>query len=220
MRSIQQVLGTGALVVSGAVCGVLVVTVLRSGDVSTEKDASKVDVPIAHHIDDPVVDTAALQARIERLETEVTRRMTVPIAQAREPREETGEAHVEHPNPDAELTQFRAEALRNELNRAFEEEQADHQWATDAARVFHSDLQALEAVGQYTVEMVECRTSKCRAKVRWPTYDKAHANCIKLLYQSFSNNCAIHVAVPEPSDRAAAYSGEVHFDCSELRDSK
>ena len=111
------------------------------------------------------------------------------------------------------------EQARDRVLGMWEEQLDDHeaaaidsQWARSVAPQFNRDL---EAIGEeaFAVADVDCRTTTCVATLDFASYGAAQASLAGVLHHPYAVNCATTFVIPEPEDRAAAYSANVLFDC-------
>lgn len=117
---------------------------------------------------------------------------------------------------DAELGKAADLAWWDEALTAFENEETDPSWATRTAETFDHDLEGLSEAAGYTTIGTECRSTKCRSVVEWPSYVEATAKFGDLLHHDYRTNCARQTLLPEPSEEELGepYRMTVVFDCS------
>lgn len=136
--------------------------------------------------------------------------------------ENPGQSSVQAPDGESDPELGRAAELAwwDETLEAFEEERTDPTWAVRTAETFDSDLEDLSEAEGYTTISTECRSTKCRATIEWPSYEAAVTGYAALLHHDYLTNCARRTLLPEPSKERLGepYQMTVVFDCGETVD--
>ena len=132
----------------------------------------------------------------------------------------TPDASTPQPAPhsqtdSAELDRQLAEDIeRNDALMA--NEPVDRRWASDAEVAFEEDLRTLPGVD---VSSIDCRTTFCKAILRFESFALAHQTSSRVAQHVFRKNCAVEVYTLPPTTAGddRPYEHEVFFDCTELR---
>jgi hypothetical protein len=199
----------------GVVVGAGSVVLFGQLFMSNQSKASVVALPVEPQtpkearVERPVSDVGSLVSRISRLERSQAQT-------AEEPPAETKDAPAPTPrDPEARATHARQ--VRAEQEAAFAAEAPDPSWSQRTSDVLTQDLNTAAEASGYRVSSVECRTSRCKATLRWPSYEKMGDKWMALMTQSYSVNCATVFTAPRPSAVGDEYDSNIHFDCTEVR---
>jgi hypothetical protein len=204
---------TFAIGLGGIVVGAGLVTLLQArGTHDTQRAAVLVAAPPSVEAPAPAAAAApapdlTLSNRVAALER--ARTVTVPAA----PAATAAEGRQETPD-EAHARTLQMKAARD---TEFEHEALDGAWARGTQKAFREDLQRLGASIGGELTDVECRTTRCRAKVTWPSYAAASKKWDALLHASYQVNCGRQVFIPTPDDVNASYEATAFFDCTEAR---
>lgn len=109
--------------------------------------------------------------------------------------------------------------LERELTRnndAFANDPPDRRWAAAAEVSLGEDLQTVPGA---EVLSLECRTTFCKAVLRFDSYAEAREASSGVAQLVYKENCAVEVftLAPETHDVGSPYEHEVFFDCTDLR---
>jgi hypothetical protein len=153
---------------------------------------------------------AALRARLTALEKGMSART-----------EASAEPETAAPEAQLPFDPAAAEAENREYFRVREQEfvteQIDPTWGPRAQKTLGDELSTVSEQGSFTVQSVECKTSLCRARLKWNNFSDAGANWRNVLHRNFSENCGHEVHVPPATNPEAPYELSFYFDCTESR---
>lgn len=90
-------------------------------------------------------------------------------------------------------------------------------WAPVAERALQDDLALLQDDGVLEASAIDCRSSLCRATVRYEDFADAPRNAARILHHMYGINCGVEVYAPRPEDPSGEFEATVIFDCSEAR---
>jgi hypothetical protein len=133
------------------------------------------------------------------------------------------DGHDEHTppqpaSPDPEEERRRVEARFGELEQRLLAEPVDPAWSSEAMELLRKDLSAITRSGGFELAAVECRTTMCRATLRWDNYGAAVKAGLHLPELATPGlNCTTGIWLEEPSSPAESYSSNLFLDCSEQR---
>jgi hypothetical protein len=99
----------------------------------------------------------------------------------------------------------------------YEAEFRDAVWANTTSSMLSQDLTRLAEQTGFTAGDVDCRTTRCRVRVEWPSYDEARKKAASLATANYGVNCSKHVFYPPPDDPSVPYSMTLDFDCEDSR---
>jgi hypothetical protein len=158
---------------------------------------------------------ADVEARLTRLERDV--RSRPPRVALAAPSASVDVFVEDEPRPTPEELHARVERGRATREAQFLAEYPDRGWSAVAQRKVTTVLETIAAPAGFELEVVECRTSLCRANLRWKSYSEAMANWKTVLVTSTGMQCQNEMFVPPPIDPSAAYSASAFFDCTDER---
>jgi hypothetical protein len=110
--------------------------------------------------------------------------------------------------------QLEREMARNEA--AFSGDPPDRRWAATAEASLGEDLQKIPGA---EVSSLECRTTFCKAVLRYGSYAEARETSSRVAQLVYQTNCAVEVFTLPPGSHEIGrqYEHEVYFDCTDLR---
>jgi hypothetical protein len=115
----------------------------------------------------------------------------------------------------------RAKLLRrlNDRVRQHASEAVDPAWSAKAVASLKPEMGSLAQAGGFVVGNLDCRTTLCRASIKWPNYPAAMAGYMGLLRHPFQLNCIREAYVPlaEGAKETDEYEGTMIFDCTGAR---
>jgi hypothetical protein len=114
------------------------------------------------------------------------------------------------PEHDREL-----QAERENWARAHADESKDEPWAQKTAADVSNALRPAAERARFVVRSIDCRTTRCRVELEWPSYAVAAATFGEVLHTSLS--CGSAILLDPPVDPTAPYRGWVMYDCEEIR---
>lgn len=202
-------------VVPGAIAG-LVVALVTSRLASTQTPAAS---PTANEAREQSAPTSVLQA-----DPRTVTIMAPPSIPSASPA--TAPASAGPLGPAAPYDPVTA----REVSRAFHQrmhdarvdrhdrEGVDPRWAASAKAAFSEGLaQAAQHGGGFEVENVDCRTTMCTARVRWPSYEAAERGYPRFLHQRMGLNCEREILLPDDDGSHGPVEATGVFDCEEAR---
>jgi hypothetical protein len=126
------------------------------------------------------------------------------------------------PSPPNANTPLRSPAELDELHRrrsevlgqALESERRDDEWAVRAESDLRHQLAANVDAGMgVTLQSVDCRSSICRARLRWSTHADATRGYAFALEARYELNCETTIYLPKPEQPDTSYEADFYFDC-------
>ncbi len=152
---------------------------------------------------------AALESRIRALE-------------AQPPAGEAASAPKPEPSPDdGRLEQQKMDEM---LRARYEGEHSDPEWAIGAASSIRDRLNDIAKRGTFAVGEVDCKTTMCTAKFKWPSYSAARREFGRVLGLR-KTSCSTEIYVPQPDEAATIltqggdepYEATLMLDCENWR---
>jgi hypothetical protein len=193
----------------GVLVGVFVSTGLRHGSGESKRPDPNSEVA-ASRLPSPSFESSGLQpVRLSSLEERVNRLETVDASVGnRAPREA--------PEP-AEPRREEYEMRHATLLSAYEKEAVDPGWAPGTERLFQSDLNNLQASGQFQVRSLGCRMTSCAVTLEWNSLEQASGHFRDILHYPFRAGCAREILVSERPSAGGKYEATAIFDCTDWR---
>ena len=115
----------------------------------------------------------------------------------------------------------RRELWRANFQRKLDEirdEPRDTQWAGRTERAFEGDFADKSEKFQARLVNMDCRTTRCLARVEWDSYTIAKKNFQHIAHASYQTNCAISLSLgPKPEDPSRPHQANVVYECEEAR---
>ncbi len=113
-----------------------------------------------------------------------------------------------------------AQALRQEQHatwrRVHAAEARDATWAPSAEKRLRSALQETPEMPQgFQVLDMDCRTTRCKATLSWPSYSAASQSFKQVL--TMKMGCASSILLEPPEDPSKPYQAFAHYDCEGVR---
>jgi hypothetical protein len=113
------------------------------------------------------------------------------------------------------------EELKRDWHRHFAErvqaassEARDPSWAREVEHAFQSDFDQGRDRMQAELIRVDCKTSKCLAQVKWPSYRVARSRFPQIMHAAYTTNCAVAVDIgEEPAKPDEPHQAAVVFEC-------
>lgn len=210
-RVLGALVGIAAL---GAAAWWLHVSIPQKSEAKSAKAISSSEEPRAPDTSASQSDFAAAALRVRSLEARLRELERKERAPAEEPPPEVPAEPSVISGEEAKKLVLERQAERE---RSFVDDPIDSAWAGPAKQAFQRDLGQLAASAEFSVLAVECKTTQCRAKVRWPSYEKAVQTWKAALHKSYEVNCGIEAFVPAPDDVSAPYETALYFDCTDER---
>jgi hypothetical protein len=123
----------------------------------------------------------------------------------------------DEPRPTPEKLHERVVRGRAIRDAQFAQEYEDRAWSRAATDGLTKMLAGLAGDAGFELDEVACRTSLCRAKLRWPSYSEAMTNWQTVLAADTGMQCQNEMFVPPPPEPDAPYSALAFFDCTDER---
>jgi hypothetical protein len=114
--------------------------------------------------------------------------------------------------PDRITPEKRQTLFESELKR-HSEEPLNSGWANASKVSMEKVLGGIAAAQGFALIEVDCRTTTCVGTFEWSSYNDATERNGGLLHALFKPNCYREIVLPEPSDKRAAYRGQLLVDC-------
>lgn len=115
-------------------------------------------------------------------------------------------------------SELRARAYYEEISDAFEAELPDPTWSSTGAQYLEASLLELGARDDFAIEDVECKSTRCRARVSYVDQETASVKAGALAEAVLPGlNCAQTVTLSSLAADNAPHQAELHLDCSEQR---
>jgi hypothetical protein len=96
-------------------------------------------------------------------------------------------------------------------------EARDSSWASGAELTISSTLLKLGERFGFRTGRVECRTTKCKADIEFPSQSKAIAQFSSLLHEVYEPNCTVSILLPDGAPPDSPVAAPLRFDCEESR---
>jgi hypothetical protein len=120
------------------------------------------------------------------------------------------------PSPEESLRQL--EQRHRELERFHEEDAPDPTWSRQAEQSLTAGLHSLGEELGFSLESSECKTSSCRAIVRWSDLKSAETKASQLAERAFPGlNCAQTVLRRATNDAEPSNTVALYLDCTDQR---
>ncbi len=159
----------------------------------------------------PSVQVALLNQRVAQLEQSVAKQVSSVSSNEHPVLENTDMP----PTPEDGIK--RAAELIRQHEHAVDSEALDPKWAPQAKGAFESDLAGMSKSSDFKVLDVQCKTTQCRATIRWKTYSDTLATSSRLVESGYSTNCAKTIFTPPPENSDMPYEATVFYDCTSVR---
>jgi hypothetical protein len=209
----------GAVLFTGALGGLCAATALaryslggveqRAGGSPTVREMPSRDFGFRAAAQGQVVRRlVALEEAVASSGTAVAKETTTDQQRTTESRRPMPEPTPEH---DKEL-----QAKREDWARAHAEEGLDESWADGAAAEFGAALRRAAERSKFVVRGIDCRTTRCRVELEWPSYEVASATFGDVLLTSLPG-CGSAILLDPPRDPTAPYQGWAMYNCEDAR---
>ena len=132
---------------------------------------------------------------------------------------QSGKAHPDsdtRPIESADEAKEHAEQVWRGQLAAHDAEPVNAKWSAAVTPGFQADFAKFSSDVGFAVGATDCRSTSCTVEVEWPTFGEAATSYDQVVNQPFTNNCAVHIILPEPSKGAGdqPYKGKYLFrDC-------
>ena len=124
------------------------------------------------------------------------------------------------PSSGSPARRDRIAELRERDDRKIQSHRSDRKdepWATNAASLLRSDLEAAMAGAAFRIVDVDCRTTSCTAELAWPRAVDAFKDYESIVRRSYMLNCARGVSLPEARNEGPMQATLI-FDCAKWKD--
>jgi hypothetical protein len=118
--------------------------------------------------------------------------------------------------PSAEDVPVEQEKKDRTLRSRYSEEAPDPKWAATAAKTIKDTLDRVAAQATFVVDEVDCKTTMCVAKFKWPSYHAAHKEFMRTLGLRHTP-CSTEIFLPEPEHGDEPYEASLMLDCEAWR---
>ena len=213
----------GIAAASVAVGGLIWVATPHQIDRAPDDSAGSAEVVTSVPASEPAGPSEAVpaaKARPERTAAAATRAAPRPSAapEVTQP-DEVPDAEAGADELDIAMARQQELEAWSNLQVEYEREPVDRQWSVDAGEKFLTDMLAIAEENGLDVVDADCRTTRCKAVVQWPSFDQAVAGFTTLLHHQYQVTCARETLLPEPAEQEAGlpYQVTVLFDCSGAR---
>jgi hypothetical protein len=101
---------------------------------------------------------------------------------------------------------------------AHEAARRDERWAPRQERELTTRLAEIQGRGlPFSVASVDCRTSTCVARLRWPDEKSAHLGVRDFMRETIALRCAREVYIPPATPGSTGHEMSMHLDCADVQ---